>query len=1036
MAIKFYINNIEVKVQNNATLLSTQDDSLDTATMDLELSQIKNSILPQSKLKVEDTDNNEVWNFVIVRDNVTIVKKSSPMLYKHSLVLTQNIHELTTHIARNTRFTNVIRESSKIPFNFAGMFMANTDEYLPQLEVFYISNGIPASFTKSFGGDRKTKINSFDIELKSFIWEDSSWSYNQHAEVSFRILKYLNNTQVGEKVITFSQGETKKSLDLTDNFFDNTEHPYVFRAVAPTTLQVNRTRNKYSLCLFQVMFNIGLVRHTLYDVLDILRKQCKKDYNGSNNPSLYTMPSRSSAQGKILDSITSPEITFNSSNVFNCICEAMQIIDAVPTLDENGVLGFEYLNDIGKTPTSLNIVDNIKNIDEQNFTNKLIANYQNGRQEYPVVHPSVNSYSRIGSSAYGIPTKTDYEYKVSSSIDYVQKFLLRAVNSTVKVNLIYSASLYFVEGIGTFVNANEWEFSVNLPENFIDLTSVLFSTEEQSLFNFIDDAELSFPNRNNTLAYTQGGKSIYLGTITDTDGSGKQTEVFSVATKAAIAHFFGSNVVKYKYLGRGSGIGGGLEDKTIKTISSVSGIPTKQNCQFQVTYFAKHDGRASIESVESKHEGESFVAQSNANVQLNRLGTNMQGLIARLGTEKKSLTLDMTSYGSRIRKGTLWVDDDGNKYIANKVKTTFSTSSNKCIIEVEMSKNFNAISSFTKLDQEKRFYEISERLTSKGYENITEFVYLSKTDKRNLAEQTAISRNALYSMFKGTLVGDENTWKVDMATIKPYEDENDTEAVNIVNVNNISSGSYAEVSVPIHSYGLGNMICLEMGYESPLNAGDRLTGSGTSANPYMNRTTLYTASNGYADKLDVAIYQDSTTEHEFDENYPLVNPTGTKLIDIAQFYYYKKSNEIFHLNYEIAFMPSATYTTDGYGCKRYQYEEIFVGSRFIDNNSLISTNEIRSAKTLYLYVGTTDEEKYSIIDKKALGTNKGIATITVATSGSTNSGSINVTFSGTIASAKSWSLADEKGNLYLSVNQNLTNATELNLYYFTRINRL
>ena len=90
MALSFYLNEInnnnKINVQTNASFTSKVGD-FDVGTLAIEWKRTKNKIVPFTKLFIVDDTNNDIWCFVVLSDDVEVVKKTPDVLYTmpHSL---------------------------------------------------------------------------------------------------------------------------------------------------------------------------------------------------------------------------------------------------------------------------------------------------------------------------------------------------------------------------------------------------------------------------------------------------------------------------------------------------------------------------------------------------------------------------------------------------------------------------------------------------------------------------------------------------------------------------------------------------------------------------------------------------------------------------------------------------------------------------------------------------------------------------------------------------------------------------------------
>lgn len=1029
MALSFYLNEInnnnKINVQTNASFTSKVGD-FDVGTLAIEWKRTKNKIVPFTKLFIVDDTNNDIWCFVVLSDDVEVVKKTPDVLYVHNLTVIQNTYELTTHLVRNSVFTQPF-SSKKAKLKAVGSSIVDCTglpnsyySYSHEQDIYIaydLSNSKYAYYHEKTLIDQREKVKRIYIDIKTLtsafmncsitadrflLGDNRAYEENFYEILNFTINKYSeDDTLINSINVTANNGQKIVEISNTNNFF---EKGYKYELVFNSNqiLKINQYSSStqffvgvypdegetWKVPSIQTIFDCTLVIETYYyslqDVLHILNIQCKKIYNGqASHDSFYLIDDDS-----VLKTTIAPDLSFSSEDLWSCVADTLKYIDAIPLLDENNNLTYEYLNDYSRDNIEFDKTDEKSSLNNQYYTNSLVANYQNAKQENAIVYPGENVFKRVSSKSYGVPGNNDYEMRVDKPIDYIDRVYLLLEN-----NETWDCEAEFWTLATLYNNLTKIDFKTKLPNNILDLSDAIY---EQSIYSLLDygDENAATPNQLNTLYYVRNSNSIYLGGIRE-NGTNFKYEVYKKACVLVMRYIFGIPE---------AGIG-------LQTYINGNILPYIYNLQYCIKYHAVFNGRASQESTINKHYGETYTTQEQGGVNLNRMGNNMQGLIARLGNETESITIPVTDYGSRIKKGSLWVDDDGKKYIANSVKTTFSTSSQKVIVEAQFSRNFNLISQFTKVDQEKRFYDINNNLISKGYENIVEYLYFS-TKGDVTSETTAFSEIGIDYVLANNF-RDSPSRKADIAAIDTFEFETDITPV------------IRDTYIPFHVYGLGNSICFEMGYESAINAGDRLVDKD---GKLLNETNLYTVQNGFADKVNLKIYARSDNSSIYaTEDFPnmatlLSNISKTAIVDIRSYLYFKKPNEILHVNYSLAFMPKPD-------------EEIFFGDTLINRNQIIrEISDNNPTKTFYLYAGN---EQYSIIDNKVLNTHTNYGTVTFSYTRSGSYGNMTFTLdSGEVENAKAWAISDENGNIYFAANEKLKNRTSVTLYFALRRNRL
>jgi len=1100
MALKFYLyqidNQHEIRCNTNSTITEIAG-VFDLGTMELEWNECKYAIFPNTPFFIVDSKTQETWSSIITQDNVEVVKKTNPIKYLHRLTLSQSIHKLNNVPLRNTSFSQ--------PYNYKrtykqGCFYSGNVKYDENFEFKEIDENIV--FDHNFNAYQRL-IDNYKINLNevskiqsAYIKVNTKTEYysivdegyevvnntNQYyqiigglnqissiydvSSVKFRILDATNLSNYIDVEITNLNDKKNVDIPLNNeqvNFIRNHRQIIVcfiggkFGSFTmgyqgfPSSIDDSLGYHDALLIGGLVTWELSITayNYSMWDVLDTLNKQCIKRYNGSQLPNYYTMPNKTTGQGLELDSTIAPEFNFTQMDLYEAVAKVLSFIDAFPVLTENNVLGYQYLNDLSKeTIYNLQISDIKTTLNEENFTNKLASYYQNGKKEEPITYPNSTIFRQPSTTRYGIPEQNDWYFMLPKPIDYVEKLEIlfpyhaASGNTSVK-NLprLYYTSLSLSVKY-TLFDLSVGETIATPTKALIDLTPVLYQSEIQNGF-LIGVANQNFPTKYNTLSYSKNDNKIFCGITGKILNDQTDREVMQYAiTRALLINFgFGtSNESRYNPMMSYMSIGYQTMDKT--------------KCFYRCVYYPILDGKVSQESISNKSEKETIVAQANSSSELNRLGNNLQGLIAKLGNEEKSVTLPITTMKDRIKIGTHYIDDLGNNWIVNKVKTTFTTHEDKVVVEATFTKNFNAMQQYTRLNQEKRMYEISNLLISKGYENINEFIYftnnknITNTDLTNLSSKIAFHQYALMSIIDKTFGNEKNE-------IKDY--------VTIFENTGVwfhkSSYEYVKSYIQPIVYGNGNQICFEMSFDDSINVGSYYDSQeiGTKACPYVSQ-------DGKADYVVVincfinknTVWTEKPTYPELPENM-----LGTNIFELNDYYYYKKPNEIFHLNYALNFMPYWKKTTENdLSIPQYTYEEIFFGDRFINKNKIIPNQKNQYEKidsfSFDLWVSNS---KFSIVDNKvdssfatkietAGGTSietENYANQGSATQGYSCYGKIKVYISNdpegiitelaNVSTYKSWCITDKQGNILIAVNRNENSSDYAELKWFTSRNR-
>lgn len=1040
MALRFYLNNTEIKVQTNTSYTFTQDKSLDAGTLELEWNTNKHAIFPGTVLKIVSESTNETVVFLVLRDEVEIVSKLNPVKYLHKLLVTQNTHALSKYLIRNTNFTQNIRDSQYAYFNGTGAAFVqtinpgNTGENLNFFldpYIFFAIDGYTENefMVKRLQITQRQKVSSAKISIdmtatpyrmvkkeyehyvpstpvtnKKNVYQEfqvllkrfSSESSSTPSAVNAFNIKPSDNGSIDIPLTYFDQSgwyqvelnldnDTGYRIKLDSTEFDyydilyydyDTDDPFNDGIIAPSVLIKVRLR-----------LDVETYTYSLYDVLDILQKQSCKTVDGTATRTIFTIPAWNSNFGQELSAIVAPEFNFNGKDLFACISEVFDYIDALPTLDENNELGFEYLNKYSDTLETLDTTDKSTVYSDEYYRNNISSMYQNGKQPTAETYPSKNSFRFTDTKTYNVVSINDYVFTTPHAIESIKKFCL-------KLPYRLENRLEFTVNRGVDIEIDVIDYLYDT--QYLDITEAIF---EESLYSLLEEglANSTTIVKDNALYYSKGSREISCGGQVQIGGT------TYIKLRWVIESIY-NKLFKYDT----------AFHFTLLNINTIFSTYTLNEFKYRIEYYGSYNGRIDIPSPTEKTDGECYANQLNSGVALNRMGRNMFGLISMLGNEQTNVTLPFTSYDSRLQKGSLWIDENGNRWIANKVKITFSTSSEKIITNVEFVKDFNGISQFTKLDQERRFYEIDQNISNTGYEVYHNYFYFSKTNIGNKQGTTVLTNDLVLDIM--------NTFKNDLKTIKDrslyawvgtYEYEYD---------NTVKEKAY----IPLHVFGAGNTLNFEMGFSHPLNAGNRII---TQDSKIVGTTTMYCGKDGFANKIRFVLCRDRVGDFDVPDYPKKANESDG--VTLADFYYnyYKKPNEILHLNFSVAFLPYFTERNIGFGLTQKNIEEIYFGERFVCDNLIIPEAEPR---TLKIYV--SNSHKYTLADRKALGSE--VSGSIAVTYNSSSGGRIEITLDDTANNVKSWCICDENENILVAVNQTKSSTSSLILYFIGTNKRL
>jgi len=260
-----------------------------------------------------------------------------------------------------------------------------------------------------------------------------------------------------------------------------------------------------------------------------------------------------------------------------------------------------------------------------------------------------------------------------------------------------------------------------------------------------------------------------------------------------------------------------------------------------------------------------------------------------------------------------------------------------------------------------------------------------------------------------------NEYTMEYATLSALDTNNNILYADTQKVDNIA--------IPLLVYGSGNSVCFEMSYDSPISAGNQLLDNYTSeiwTNGWFSKAVLYTDLQGKADKFTinfVKMQQDLTRCYpQMVDNITNQNALSTYSFGkLEQFAYYKKPNEIFALNYQLHFLPLETIKQTTATIKD---NGGFLANEYIKNNAF--KNGLNK-KNLHIVYSTNENDKYSILDTKGIGTSISITNIIGVknTSALSNFNVLTLIFTAPTNAwnnIETWAIVDEENNIYYSSN--------------------
>ena len=1015
-----YINGI----QKNVLILGNENEVLDETLDSASFSYIDSNALPLAPYQRVEVrhENTTSTYFVTISDNVEPYTPTSN-LYKHEITCAESTRILSKRMLRNSVFSQppMARIGRMSIGAKASVQIASHRQYtMEKIDVApdYPTGGYAVHLTIPSG----EKCSRCYIRITTQVFmgaiNDTNWTnstakkFSDYGElrVSLSSLAYWN-PNVGKLNLhyTNANNETKSeelnvdgevlngeidcprikellNAGATDIYLKtHNDFPLYFdaRDGFPTDADIDGFSDH--LIGFSVQFEIVAETyiHTAYSILQEIQSRLKQEhyihtYDGNwylqQNQVPFSLP-QSGELYTLLNNTITPNMTFTQCSVYEALAEVFRLFDAIFTMDANGVLGITYFNEKTGTATISDKAVAINSaIGEERYINGLMCYYQDARAE--VAFPRGGTFAPLSSKGIGVVSDpSDKVFRTPSPIHDVIGFYQ-------KVNF----QIYIASAICTI---NDYE---------INMTNYLF---ERGVWSSTLDVSDGFPNVSggtkqiNTITYTKGDSYVDVsGSYTDSWGHYKRN--FINATKSALCLALGK-----------------------VSINDVSNAPNvTPNNQYQAEFFdwvyprlrieyhTASNGVFKVESYSNKYDGEMPIDQASGSIDLGKAGLNLLGLSFKMGEPTLNVTHRATSWENRIQKGFV-LTYQGEQWTANNCRYT-------CIAEdtyqgqISFVKNYNELSLNKKVLREKRLSSVSNELTIKSEEILTEYCYVYSEHDGAITSTNARSSWYFPTFFKA-LANSVNA-KYSSTELKNLNDC--SFAVN-------DGDGNKRIYIPTIVYGAGDVICFEMSFDDPMVAGIRFQGSVSGfwgATSYYSDYVRYTDKQARFSECVIRLEYDRNSD-EYDLNFPIL-PWGldhTAFV-IGSLIENKQPNEVFALNYQMAFIPKDP-------------KRVIIGKAFIENNFF--TNGKVIARQLYFYYSN---DTYSVMDTKGRGSR-------VALDPSTNQIRMEnedyycyLQFSPQLGGAtyNSWAVCDENGDILFACNSN----QEAKLYFTLAPSRL
>ena len=439
--MKFYLNEVEVKVLNGATFSIQKDETLDSGKIELVFMENKDPIKPMTDLTIVD---DETYNFVVMSDTVEIASKN-PECYKHTLEFVQNTKKFSKIQVRNTQFSQPAKNSLKCGCNAT---FQNSKDSSSQTYMNNFQSDYQYSYSMEISQRHKVKGAHFKINTK-WIKHSSESGYDRYydlQETSPELFIYFDVYK--DDVFQYQKG-AKYSNGAIDYLLTSLSNGvYTIKNIKVALLSDTTKYSENDLFVVNISLVADVYYYSLYDVLDTLRKQIalrEGEFESIDAPTItYNTEIDSS-------NITNYQYVIKNNNAFECYCyvKVWQNSEDEPTSYKSVGLLSSYNTYTDSTlykQTRLHIKTYLIKKDDAKLTSSITTGYK--------FMPPIS-----------------YEYKL-----YLSVFGKDATNK------------YKLEQEDQFMSNNDYEFPIScwqhIEDNYLyDLSSYTFNSDMSKVEN-------------------------------------------------------------------------------------------------------------------------------------------------------------------------------------------------------------------------------------------------------------------------------------------------------------------------------------------------------------------------------------------------------------------------------------------------------------------------------------------------------------------------------------------------------------------------
>ncbi len=909
--------------------------------------------------------------------------------------------------------------NAKAYFTDVNRKLAYPDWLRPMLRVFHTKTNINTLNNDTQYEEEKDVL--FIANYENITWTDEGGVFEFNESQLETLNSYTSGYISCELVSEKATGAT-----IPDAFLDEISGNYI--SCAYDRLFVDKTeftKNNIQTVFAYVTLEVTYKRAMLSDTINKIASRQACFYDGVvKEPLFFLNEVATDPDYALLSTTESPEFSFNGLTVFEALSQVLETVDALPRFDggpnDYGTyyLSLDYYNQTGK---SIGTVPKFSayssNATEQKRDNGILTNFQNAEtMTYFPCKPVNNTpiYARARVSSYGIPELADYVLAVDKPIKYIEHLWLKSVCA---YKVLFPTTETYTWGDKPTIY--KWTKVENIPFP-VDTASFIFDESTYSSALGQGDYPLEYNHniriQKNCLKFKQGGKEIKCGNkATDAYNNVSFTlwDCFDVSKDRAIGRF----CLNYRGFPNATHTSYSYENtETYAYTMSFCDSASFKDAWFACQYGTDLSGRLEVQSPYPKEKGQFLVSSGSASTDISKLGLNMLGVALRSGEPTMTCGQLITTWDKRIQVGQVFTYSN-EKWIATKASyTTLASNSANTTIKgtIEFTKNFNGLSKRIGIDQSKRLYNIDRAIASLCEANVFTYVYF---EPKNLSDAGTIDFVPQSTPFY--------IWTIARMAMKAFTaDKTKYSEPSYAYVTTISGGAQVayRVYIPLAVYGAGNCLCFETKFSDPISAGVKMNVSDSGdtywwltqtvaqayeSKYYFGSDVKYTDDEGYAEYFQIQYLEPDTNEFAFSADFPdcTQDYVGDYLGMITNLAFDKQPNEIFGLNYEIAFLSRYTKNNN----------QVFFAQRFFDTWN--DRKGLRTTKTIFYY---SAGETYGYGDTKGKGWGVYVD-VAFKTNNTSNSGYLfftpetlpTITTTITLAS---FAICDQDGNILIACN--------------------